>query len=99
MPTLGDVFRAYIKPSLGGALILRKKNTIQTSARVAASKERVRRNPPARGAHDALVARNVCPVKRAYAAGRGYEERPICPMKLMIPELRAGMRRAHGAGV
>ncbi len=31
--TLGDVMRAYIKPSLDGAIILRKRTSRQTSGR------------------------------------------------------------------
>jgi hypothetical protein len=96
MPTIGDSYRIYIKSSLDGLMVIRKKNTIQTSARVAASKDRVRRSPPAKPAHDALVAAGKCPTKRVYRPGLGPEERPVCPIKLMKVELRARMKALHG---
>lgn len=103
MSSLGDVYRVYVKPSLDGLMVVRKKTTRHVSARVAASKERIRKysetvKPPAREAHEALVAAGKCPTKRVYKPGVGYEERPVCPIKLMKSELRKAMKRAHGAG-
>ncbi len=34
MPTLADVFRAYVKPSMDGALIIRKRTVNRKSERV-----------------------------------------------------------------
>ncbi|MHC1636322.1 MAG: hypothetical protein ACXQTS_06890 [Candidatus Methanospirareceae archaeon] len=94
--TLGDVFRVYLKPSLNGRLVIRKRNTIQTSARVEASKERVKARPPAGPAHDALVAAGKCPEKRVYVPGRGYEVRPVCPISEFRKQLSIEMKRTHG---
>jgi len=102
MSSLGDVYRVYVKPSLDGLMVVRKKTTKHVSARVAASKERVRSyaekvKPPAVEAHEALVAAKKCPIKRVYKPGVGYEERPVCPIKLMKTELRKVMKKIHGA--
>jgi len=94
MPTIGDVFRVYIKPSLDGMLVIRKKNTNQTSARVEASKNRVRaytmreNESPSQTAHNNLVALGKCEEKLVYVPGRGYEKRPVCPINEMRKELR-----------
>ena len=101
--TLGDTFRIYVKPSLGGRLVPRKKTTLHTSARVKASKDRLSAlkgtpNVPSKVAHDALVSAGKCIPKRVYVAGKGYEERPVCPIKYMRSELRAAMKRVHGRG-
>ena len=96
MPTLGDVFRAYIKPSLDGAIILRKRTTDQVSPRVAASKERVERAKPSVGAHDACVAAGKARPVRVYEPGVGYKEEKVCPIKVMKSFLRDAMKRAHG---
>lgn len=39
LPTLGDVFRAYIKPSLKGGIILRKRSTAVLSGKKVARME------------------------------------------------------------
>lgn len=86
----------YIKPSLNGLMVIRKRNTMQTSARVKASQDRVRRSPPARGAHDALAAAGKCPTKRVYKTGVGYGEQPVCKISDMKSELRTRMKAVHG---
>ncbi len=88
---------AYIKPSLDGALILRKRTTTQVSARVKASKERVRTARPSVAAHDACVAANKARMVRVYVPGTGYQEKAVCPIKTMKSFLRDSMKRAHGA--
>ncbi len=96
MPTLGDVFRAYIKPSLDGAIILRKKTSDQTSDRVAKSKERVRTAKPSKAAHDACVSAGLARSVRVYEPGVGYKEQKVCPIRTMKSFLRDSMKRAHG---
>jgi hypothetical protein len=96
MPVLGDVLRAYIKPSLDGAIILRKRTSTQTSMRVKASKDRVAASKPSKSAHDACVSAGKARKVRVYKPGTGYEEKDVCPIKEMKPRLRESMKRAHG---
>lgn len=97
MATLGDTFRAYIKPSLGGILVLRKRNSIQTSGRVKKSQERVGARKPSKAAHDACVSANKARNVRVYVPGKGYEEQKVCPIQVMKGFLRKEMKSAHGA--
>jgi hypothetical protein len=94
--TLGDITKAYVKPSLGGKIVLRKPTSRQTSARLARRKEAVaeagRKGLLAKAAHEELVAAGKCPVKKVYVAGKGYEERPVCPVNLMRAALREKMK-------
>ena len=90
------MFTAYIKPSLDGILVLRKRTTAQVSARVAASKERVRSARPSVAAHDACVAAGKARRVRVYVPGRGYRAKDVCPIKTMKSFLRDAMVRAHG---
>jgi len=97
MPTLGDVFRAYIKPSLDGEIIIRKKNTVQTSARVEAVKSKLRETKntdraPAKVAHEACVKAGRAVEKRVYVPGKGYETRMVCPISEMRSFLREAMK-------
>lgn len=96
MPTLGDVLRAYIKPSLDGAIILRKRTSNQVSPRVLASQERVRVAKPSVAASDACVAAGKARPVRVYEPGVGYKEEKVCPIKVMKSYLRDSMKRAHG---
>ena len=96
MPTLGDTFRVYIKPSLDGELVIRKRTTEQTSARLEARKDKLRAKKgtadvPAKRAHDACVAAGLAVKKRVYVPGKGYEERDVCPIKEMKGFLRKEM--------
>jgi len=100
-PTLGDTFRIYVKPSLDGLLVVRKKTTRHTSSRVEASKERLRKlkdtgNVPSKVAHEELARQGKCPTKKVYVPGKGYEEKPVCPIKEMRSALRVQMKKVHG---
>jgi len=46
LPTLADVFRAYIKPSLRGGLVLRKRTTAVLSGRKVARMDAFRATAP-----------------------------------------------------
>jgi hypothetical protein len=96
MPTLGDVLRAYIKPSLDGAIILRKRTSSQVSPRVKASQDRVASAKPSVSAHGACDAAGKTRPVRVYKPGVGYEEKKVCPIKTMKSFLRESMKRAHG---
>jgi hypothetical protein len=96
MPTLGDTLRAYIKPSLDGAIILRKRTTTQVSPRVKASQERVGSAKPSVSAHAACETAGKARPVRVYKPGVGYEEKKVCPIKTMKAFLRDSMKRAHG---
>lgn len=100
MATLADTFTAYIKPSLDGRLVLRKRTSNQTSSRVAASQRRVEDAKPSVRAHEACVAAGESRKMRMYIPGLGYQERDVCPIKTMKRHLRNAMRSAHGgAGI
>ena len=45
--TFADVFRAYVKPSMGGALIIRKRGVRRTSEKVKAINRRMADLKPA----------------------------------------------------
>jgi hypothetical protein len=95
MPTLGETVKVYVKPSLKGRLILRKPTSEQASARLAARKQKVAAAGSAglisKAAHDELVAEGKCTVRKVYVPGKGYTEKPVCPIRFMIPKLRAKM--------
>ncbi len=93
MVTLADVFRAYVKPSLKGRLILRKRTSNQTSARLQARKMKVADAKPATTAHERCVAEGKAVPKRVYVAGQGYQEKPVCPIDVMRRYLREAMPR------
>jgi hypothetical protein len=46
LPTLADVFRAYIKPSLNGGIVLRKRTTAVMSGKKLARMEAFRTKAP-----------------------------------------------------
>jgi len=89
MPTVGDVWRVYVKPSLKkGYLVIRKKSTRQTSPNVEASKERVKsfaktRGAPAKIAHDKCIEDGKGVEKIVYEPGRGYVKKTVCPIEDM----------------
>lgn len=95
MATLADTFTAYIKPSLDGLLVIRKRNTNQTSSRVAASKKRVEDAKPSVTAHNACVAAGESRKVRMYKPGTGYVDADVCPIKTMKRYLRTAMKSAH----
>jgi hypothetical protein len=98
MATLGDTFRVYIKPSLDGQLVIRKKTTNQTSAAVKARQAKLASLPkselPSVACHNELVAAGKCPTKRVYSQELGrMAERAVCPIKLMKVCMRKRMKR------
>jgi hypothetical protein len=98
--TLGDVYRIYVKPSLGGLLVTRKKRTRQTSPAVEASKARLRKfkndvNAPSKKAHKKCIDAGAGVKKLVYVKDIGYVEKPVCPMKNMIGFLRTQMEEVQ----
>lgn len=95
-----DVWKIYVKPSLDGRIVFRKRTARHKSARLRAAKDRVaeysKAGSPSKRCHDELVSAGKCPVKRVYVPGKGYRNKRVCPIKLMIPCLRRKMKEAHG---
>ncbi|HDJ51103.1 MAG TPA: hypothetical protein ENF25_02760 [Thermoprotei archaeon] len=79
--TLGDAFRVYIKPSLDGRLVIRKKNTIRYSEKVKAINEKVATAKPA------IRAKERCLRDHPEFGNR-------CPIKYFIKYLREEMKSA-----
>jgi len=77
--TLGDAFRVYIKPSLGGRLVIRKRNTIHYSERVKARQRWVAERKPGK------IAREKCEAAGKVVGGR-------CPIKYFRVYLREAMK-------
>jgi len=98
MPVLGDVLRAYVKPSLNGEIILRKRTSHQVSPRVHNSQDRVGKAKPSVAAHTACEAAGKTRPVRVYIPGKGYDERKVCPISIMKSFLRDAMKKAHGVG-
>jgi hypothetical protein len=97
MPTLADVLKVYVKPSLDGTLVIRKRTSMQTSPRLAARKAKVKATKgkdtaPARVAHKACVDDKKTVKKLLYVPGEGYKEKDVCPIKTMKSYLRAAMK-------
>ena len=90
------MWRPYVKPSLGGLLVIRKRNTIQTSARVAASKARVAEGKPAKIAYERCKAEGKTVRKRIYVPGQGYVDKEVCPINVFRKYLREAMKQIHG---
>jgi len=101
MPTIGDVYRVYVKPSLKkGYLVIRKRSTRQVSPNVEASKERVRaftktRGAPAKLAHDKCIEAGKGVEKIVYEPGRGYVKKVVCPIEDMRTHLREVMEEVQ----
>ena len=100
MPTAGDVWRPYIKPSLNGLLVLRKRNTIHTSERVLKVQNKIREysrteKSPAKIAYDACKADGKTVKKRVYKPGEGYVEKEVCPMPIFKRYLSKAMKEIH----
>jgi hypothetical protein len=98
--SLGDVYRIYVKPSLGGLLVTRKKRTRQTSPAVEASKKRLRDfkgkvEAPSKKAHKKCIDAGAGTKKLVYVKDIGYVEKPVCPMKDMIGFLRTQMEEVQ----
>jgi len=91
MVTLADIYKPYVKPSLQGRLVLRKRTSNQTSARLQERKMKVAQAKPATKAHERCVAEGYAVPKRVYVPGRGYEEKQVCPIQIMKRYLREAM--------
>jgi hypothetical protein len=83
MATLGDTFRVYIKPSLDGQLVIRKKTSNQTSARLKARQAQFASVAPSKPCHDELVSAGKC---------RDVKGKMTCHIK----DMKACMRRRLG---
>jgi len=99
MPGITDLFKVYAKPSLD-RLVIRKRHTKHTSARVEAAKDRLRKlrnsdKVPSKVAHANLVKAGKCPEKKVYVQGKGWETRPVCPITEMRKELKDVMKEIH----
>lgn len=97
--TAADIFSVYVKPSLDGELVFRKKTTSQSSPFVEARKEALRSSTgdasPARRCHERLVSENKCPAKMVYVEGSGYQLKNVCPIKAMKGCLSQEMTELH----
>ena len=94
--TVGDVWRPYSKPSLDGLMVIRKRNTRQTSARLEERKEDLRAlkgrpDAPATAAHRKCVEDGKAVKKKVYVPGVGYQEKDVCPIKEFKSYLREYM--------
>jgi len=89
--TFGDVYRPYVKPSLDGKLVLRKRTSNQTSARLKDRKEKIPDTEPARLAYRACVDDGKAVEKRVYVPGKGYEIKKVCPIKEFKKYLKDAM--------
>ena len=94
--TAGDIWRVYVKPSLDGKIIFRKRNTVQTSARVKASKERIAAAKPGHAAKEACEKAKRTVTKRVYVPGKGYQEVAVCPISEFRKFLKEETEKAHG---
>lgn len=93
---LGDMFTAYVKPSLDGEVVLRKPTSDQTSNRLKARQEKLAKtkntaNAPAAIAHSKCVAAGKTVKKKVYEPGKGYKEADVCPIKEMKGFLRQAL--------
>lgn len=95
MPTAGDIWKVYVKPSLDGEMVIRKRTSNQTSARLKARQDKLAALPdgsyPSQVAHKALVAAGKCRTKRVYKPGVGYENKDVCNAKDMAREMKKAM--------
>jgi hypothetical protein len=96
MTTLGDIIRPYVKPSLGGRIVLRKRTTNQQSARVAISKQRVAEKKPAQRAKELCINEGKTVKKVVYVPGKGKQEVEVCPIDEFRKYLKIAMEETHG---
>lgn len=89
--TLADVFRVYIKPSLDGRIVFRKKTSKQTSARLLERKMKVAKAKPAQEAYENCKRNGDTVMKRVYIPGKGYETKEVCPIDKFRTYLRQAM--------
>jgi len=90
--TPGDIFRMYVKPSLGGRIVFRKKNTIQTSARLEARKSEVAQLKPGEKAYERCRSEGKTIKKLVYVPGQGQQEKDVCPIQHFRKYLSEVMR-------
>ena len=93
MPTFGDVFRAYVKPTLGGELVIRKRNVIRRSARVKAVNEKFGNAKIAQQAKQACLNAGKGVEVVRYKNGQRVTEK-ACPIQEFRKYLRAQARTA-----
>jgi hypothetical protein len=96
--TLGDTFRVYVKPSLEGELVIRKKTSNQSSGRVKARQDKVHKtknteNAPAKVAHKQCESDKKTRTVKVYVPGEGYKEKAVCPIKEMKSYLKTAMEK------
>lgn len=93
MVTLADVFRAYVKPSLGGELVLRKRNVTRRSAKVIEVNEKFGNAKIAESARQACINAH-----KGYKAIRYVDGQrkvvDVCPIQEFRKYLRAQAKNA-----
>jgi len=90
MPTLGDVFRCYVKPTLDGLLVIRKRNVIRKSKKVMAINKKLE-DAVAAGKAPAKLAREEC-IRHKGWYYIGKDGKKHCHIKHFIKLLRKYMR-------
>lgn len=93
---LGDMFTAYIKPSLDGEVVLRKPTSDQSSGRLKARQDKLastkgKDSAPAVIAHKACSAAKKTVMKKVYQSGVGYKDVEVCPIKEMKGYLKQAL--------
>ncbi len=91
--SLGDVFRVYVKPSLKGRLIFRKRTSRQKSARLEMRKDAVAKQKPAKKAWEACKRAGETEERIVYKKNKGYVRKEVCPMDKFEKYLRAAMKK------
>jgi hypothetical protein len=93
----GDVWRLYVKPSLDGELVFRKKTTMRRSARVVAINQKVAANPPAKAASQACINAGKSKTVVKYVGGT-RQLAQAADIKCFKSQLRSQMRTIVGGG-
>ena len=94
MPTFGDVFRAYVKPSLGGELVIRKRNTIRRSENVRKVNENFATAKLASQANGKCKQDNKTVKQIRYVGGKRVEA-DVCPIQYFRSYLRQAGKNAN----
>lgn len=95
--TAADIWRLYVKPSLGGQIIFRNKATHHSSARIAAVNKRVADNPPAARASQACIAAGRSKTVVKYKGGTRVVEQ-AADIACFRSQLRKEMLALVGGG-
>jgi len=93
MPTLGDVFRVYVKPTLNGLMVIRKRNVNRQSPNVMAIMEQLKAKKGAPD-HPAKKAHERCGEYHevlTYIPGEGYKIVKRCKAKAFYSALSEAM--------